>query len=251
MSENENIERGAELAPGDDKSITRRQFLTGVGGAGLGVLFGGFLVNAILLPDEVIAIPVSQGYLLVDTQKCSGCTSCMLACALVHHGETSLSLSRIQVNQDSLGKYPTDITIAQCRQCPFPPCVDACPTGALHADDETGVRTVDTAKCIGCQRCVNACPFAPARALWNFDEKHAQKCDLCLDTPFWDEKGGPDGVRACESVCSMRAIKFTSEIPVQSDEGYVVDLRTGTAWDSRFWGAVGATGVAGSGQIKK
>ena len=48
------------------------------------------------------------------------------------------------------------------------------------------MRTVDVSKCIGCERCVNACPFTPGRALWNYEEKHAQKCDLCANTPFWN-----------------------------------------------------------------
>lgn len=248
MSGKDKIERDDALSQADEKSVSRRQFLTGVGGMGLGAILSGLTVKALLLPEDVIAIPASDGYLLVDTQKCSGCTSCMLACALVHHGETSLSLSRIQVNQDSFGKYPTDISIAQCRQCPYPSCLEACPTGALHSDEETGVRTVDASKCIGCERCVNACPFTPSRALWNFEAKHAQKCDLCLDTPHWENK---DGARACESVCSMRAISYTKLLPVQSDKGYMVDLRTGTSWDPRFWGAVGATGMAGSGTTKK
>lgn len=251
MADKDKIERNGVLEHDDQKQLSRRQFLTGVGGAGLGALFGGLVVKALVLPDEVIAIPASDGYLLVDTQKCSGCTSCMLACALVHHGETSMSLARLQINQDSFGKYPTDIAIAQCRQCPYPSCLEACPTGALHADAKTGVRTVDASKCIGCERCVNACPFTPSRALWNFQEKHAQKCDLCLDTPHWKKGSDTKGVRACESVCPMRAITYTTLLPVQSDKGYVVDLRTGTSWDPRFWGAVGATGMAGSGTTKK
>jgi len=248
MANNHKFDGAEASTDAKGTGISRRQFLTGIGGAGMGALFGGFIASAILLPDEVLAIPASQGYLLIDTKKCSGCTSCMLACSLTHHGKTSQSLSRIQVTQNPHGKFPEDIEISQCRQCPFPSCVEACPTGAMHADDETGVRTVDAAKCIGCERCVNACPFTPSRALWNFDEKHAQKCDLCVDAPFWKHEGGIDGVRACESVCPMRAITFTKEIPAQSGAGYDVDLRTGTPWDPRFAGAVGASGVPGSGK---
>lgn len=228
--------------------VSRRQFLAGLGGVGIGALVAGTGVRAFLLPDQVLAFPASQGYLLVDTKKCSGCTTCMLTCALTHHGRTSHSLARIQVTAYPYGRFPDDIQIAQCRQCPFPACVEACPTGANHVDAKTGVRTIDPHKCIGCERCVNACPFTPARAIWNFEDKHAQKCDLCLDAPYWDHAGGPDGMRACETVCPMRAITFTDDIPPQSGDGYVVDLRTGTAWDPRFNGAVGATGVPGSGK---
>ena len=225
------------------KRMDRRQFITGVGGAGAGLVLGGLLVKGFLLPDEVFAVPASDGYLLVDTKKCSGCTTCMMACSLAHTGEVNLSLARIQVVQNSFGAFPNDIEIAQCRQCPYPACVDACPTGANHVDADNGnVRTIDASKCIGCERCVEACPFTPSRALWNFEDKHAQKCDLCADTPFWDEKGGPDGKRACETLCSMRAISFTREIPRQNEDGYSVDLR-GPKWDAfGFSGAGGASG---------
>jgi Fe-S-cluster-containing dehydrogenase component len=227
-----------EMTPNGEAqaSFNRRQFLLGVSSLGVGAVVGGTVLRTLVLPDQVIAIPASQGYLLVDTKKCSGCTSCMMACSLTHHGETNHSLSRIQITQDPFGKFPEDIQMAQCRQCPYPSCVAACPTGAMHADKETGVRTVDVNKCIGCERCVNACPFTPSRALWNFEEKHAQKCDLCEGAKFWNQDGGPDGKRACEEVCPMGAIKFTAELPVQSDDGYQTDLRTGTAWDELGFG---------------
>jgi protein NrfC len=206
--------------------VSRREFITGAGGLGVGAVLGGALIRGILLPDNVFAIPASEGYLLVDTMKCSGCSSCMLACSLVHSGETNLSLSRIQIVKDPFAAFPNGVTQEQCRQCPFPSCVDACPTGAMHVDTANGnVRTVDESKCIGCERCVNACPFSPARVQWNSEEKHAQKCDLCKNTPFWNEEGGVGGKQACIDVCPLHAIAFTNDIPLQSDAGYQVNLR--------------------------
>ena len=217
MSDNTQNEQG---------KVTRREFLTGVGGAGAGVVLGGLAFKGLLLPDNVYAIPASEGYLLVDTKKCGACESCMLACSLVHEGRSNISLSRIQITQDPFGKFPNDVDQVQCRQCPFPACVDACPTGANHVDTANGnVRTIDAAKCVGCERCIAACPFEVSRVQWNSDGKHGQKCDLCADTPYWDEDGGPGGLQACVEICPMKAIKFTSEIPVQSDQGYVAKLR--------------------------
>ena len=139
-------------------------------------------------------IPPSQGYLLVDMKKCSGCMSCMLACSLVHEGKENVCLSRIQIVQDSFGRFPTDITMAQCRQCEDPLCVKVCETKALQADKMNGnVRIVDERRCIGCMRCVQVCPFVPSRVQWNFETKRAQKCDLCSETPFWNEEGGAGG----------------------------------------------------------
>ena len=174
---------------------------------------------------------VTWGFLLVDMKKCQGCLSCMLACSLVHDGIESLSLSRIQVLQNSFGKWPNDLTLIQCRQCVEPACVVACPVGALKPDPAFGgVTTVDIEKCIGCKSCVEACPYTPSRIIWNFKEEHSQKCDLCANAPFWDNAGGPDGKKACVEICPLDAIVFTKVIPEQEgEEGYNVNLR-GSQW---------------------
>lgn len=219
-------------ADGPGKDFSRREFLTGVGGVGIGAIFGGFLVKGIFLPEEVFAVEASGGYLLVDTKKCAGCASCMLTCSMVHSGESNISLSRIQVLSDPFGPFgeETSLVQEQCRQCTYPACVDACPTGAMHADANNGfARTVDEGKCIGCERCINACPFTPSRVQWNPTERHAQKCDLCKDTPFMTQEGGVGGVQACVAICPTGAISFTTEVPIQGDAGYRVNLRDGNA----------------------
>ena len=174
-----------------------------------------------------VKVPPSAGYLLVDSTRCSGCRVCMLACSLVHEGKTSLSLSRIQVIQDVLERFPDDIVIRQCRQCVHPKCVAACPTGALYVDIENGnIRTVDEAQCNGCRECIDACPYIPQMMIWHREKSVVVKCDLCADTPYWSEKGGPGGKQACVEICPMKAIAFTSKVPVQTgNTGYEVDLR--------------------------
>lgn len=218
---------------GDDeekKGFSRRDFLKAGSAVAAGVAIGGGVARLVWLKEGVEAIPTSEGYLLVDTKKCAGCVSCMLACSLVHEGRENLSLSRIQVLQNPFERFPEDTSQMQCHQCPYPACVEACPTGAMHADSKYGnVRMVDERKCIGCERCVAACPYTPSRPIWNFEEKHSQKCDLCANTPYWDEKGGPDGKQACVEVCPMKAIKFTRKVPMQTGEGYTVDLK-GPGW---------------------
>jgi len=151
----------------------------------------------------------------------------MLACSLVHEGKFSLALSRIRVVEDIMQPFPVDISIKQCRQCVEPLCLEACPTGALQADVENGnVRTVDEERCSGCMECIDACPFNPPMIFLNYDKGIAFKCDLCANTPYWNEKGGPYVKQACVEVCPMGAIAFTKDVPSQTgDEGYEVDLR--------------------------
>ncbi|MEW6443014.1 MAG: 4Fe-4S dicluster domain-containing protein [bacterium] len=180
---------------------------------------------------EKLAFPPSAGYLLVDVKKCQGCLSCMLACSLAHEGKENLSLARIQVVQDPFGSFPSDLTLEACRQCVDPACVEACPTGALHADREHGnVRVVREELCEGCMQCVEACPHGTSRSVWNHEEGKAVKCDLCAEAPYWKEKGGPDGKQACVEVCPLGAIRLTRQIPLQQgDAGYKVNLRS-EAW---------------------
>jgi protein NrfC len=163
-----------------------------------------------------------DGYLRIDLRKCSGCMSCMLVCSLAHEGRVSLSLSRIQVIQDSFMSFPYDLTVEQCRQCISPECVSACPTGALYVDTKQGnLIKRDPEKCMFCMECIKACPYTPARMVWNFEDINPLKCDLCADTPFWNEVGGPNGKQACKEVCPCGAIEFTTEIPIQEgDIGY-------------------------------
>lgn len=178
-----------------------------------------------------LELPPSQGYLLVDFRKCQGCLTCMLACSLAHEGRENLSLARLQVTQDPFGRFPGDLALGPCRQCIDPECLKACPTGALHVDGKNGnIRTVDRDKCVGCKNCVEACPFQTGRAIWNHEDERAIKCDLCADTPYWNEKGGPEGKQLCVEVCPVNAIKLTKAIPLQQGyAGYNVNLR-GEAW---------------------
>jgi protein NrfC len=208
----------------DSKGMTRRRFIASTAAAGCVAVTGSW----VLLADGRFVIPDSQGFLVVDIKKCQGCGSCMMACSLAHSGAASYSKSRIQIMQHSFRDWPDDLFIAQCRQCQDAPCVEVCPTGANHFDPENGnVRRIDQELCIGCKLCIASCPFTPGRLQWDAHHRKSQKCDLCVDTPHLDEKGGPDGIQACVRVCPVGAISFTREMPSQTpgDGSYQVNLR--------------------------
>jgi protein NrfC len=224
----------------DHNTVSRRDFMKVTGTIIFVMGSGGYLYadnnpgNLAKVSAKSAGIPPSQGYLLVDTRKCQGCMSCMLACTLVHEGVENPSLSRIQIIQNPFEPFPDDVTIEQCRQCVEPACVEACLENALVVNADYGnVRMVDKTKCTGCGDCVEACPYMPSRPVLasdkNFnDQNKSRKCDLCAITPYhWDATGGgPDGKQACVEVCPVGAIKFTQKIPVQEgDAGYKVNLR--------------------------
>ena len=209
------------------KKFSRRDFLA-TGGAA--VAAPAIIAAATSTADAQNAgagIPRSQGYLVFDSKKCIGCTTCMLSCSLTHYGEQNLSLSRIQIIQDSFGKFPNDLSINPCRQCVEPVCVRSCPVGAAMVDTANGnVRVIDEKKCVGCKTCLKMCPQQPRRTVWNSKANKSSKCDLCINTPFWNEKGGPNGKQACVETCPVRALKLVKEAPDQEEtNGYQVNLR--------------------------
>ena len=74
--------------------------------------------------------------------------------------------------------------------------------------------------------CIEACPFIPHRTIFNPVKNKATKCDLCLDTPSWNQTGGPNGKQACVEACPMKAISLVKTTPTQLDtDGYDVNLR--------------------------
>jgi protein NrfC len=213
----------------DKTGVSRRDFMTG-GGAAIagGALAGGAI--GFPLPAEGAqkpgGYPLSTGYLVYDSRRCSGCQSCMLTCSLVHDGEAGASGARIQVARNVFDPYPQDIQIFVCRQCPEPFCVKNCPTGACHVSAENGqVRMIAADRCIGCKTCIESCPFVPHRTVFRVSAGKATKCDLCADTPYFSKKGGPAGTQACVEVCPSGALRLVHELPPQKDNaGYDRDL---------------------------
>ena len=206
-----------------EKKLSRRAFVVGSGTALVGGAVGAAVAvttteEAKAAQQQKASYPRSTRYLVYDSRGCAGCLGCMLACSLVHDGATSLSLARIQVHRAVLKKYPLDIHQNICRQCPVPLCVDNCPTGACHVSTENGnVRMIDEAKCVGCQMCLNSCPQLPHRIIWNPAKKKATKCDMCVNTPYYNKKGGPDGSQACVEACPANSLKVVDEMPDQAD----------------------------------
>jgi protein NrfC len=163
--------------------------------------------------------PKAAGYLTVDSKKCAGCGSCMLACSVAHEGVENLTLSRIQVVQNVFGTYPKDIRAVACRQCAKPLCAEACPTGACYVDTANGnIRVIDDSKCDGCGHCREACPFVPRMIIWHEGKAVTMKCDLCLNAPYWSETGGPNGKQACVEICPMGAISLTGNASEDAED---------------------------------
>lgn len=131
------------------------------------------------------------GRLVVEEEKCTGCTGCMLACSFAKDLVFSLTRSRIRVLRD---QEHADFRPRVCIQCEEAPCIQACPVGALSRDGATGAIRLDEEACIGCRRCVEACPYGGV----GFDEETQKPliCDLC--------GGSPACVEACRFPQAIR-----------------------------------------------
>lgn len=63
-----------------------------------------------------------------------------------------------------------------CNQCERPPCVQVCPVGATYRTRD-GVVLIDHNYCIGCQYCVQACPYGVR--IFNHEYGVTDKCTWC------------------------------------------------------------------------
>lgn len=137
----------------------------------------------------------------VHVDRCTGCKTCELFCATERGSEgktllkavqeTPLPQARVRVEGGNGVSVPL-----QCRHCVDAPCLDACLTGALARDAETGMVWVKDDRCIGCWTCVMFCPYGVIYP-WA-ERKMALKCDRCMHMES----------SACVDVCPTRALEI-------------------------------------------
>ena len=104
--------------------------------------------------------------------KCIGCYTCMLVCAVANKSDHSLAKSAINIR--TTGGLTGSFSAAVCRGCKEPACRDICPADALELRPGGGVLLIEE-KCYGCRKCVAACSV---RAV-NFD-RDTQKPIICF-----------------------------------------------------------------------
>ena len=160
-----------------------------------------------------------------DSNKCTGCKTCHMACKdrlvglerpkgdVITAGVadmTGVLWRRVYEygggawTKNTEGSYDQNIFAyymsVGCNHCSEPVCVKACPTGAMHKRREDGLVHVAQELCIGCESCAQACPYDAPQL--DKVRKIMTKCDGCFDRLSDDKKP------VCVEACPMRALDF-------------------------------------------
>lgn len=141
--------------------------------------------------------------LVIDLDRCSGCDSCVAACK--YENNIGLGVYRnYVVTVGPMGKFPNVEQYwlpMQCQQCANPGCIEVCPTGASYRDEETGIVLINEENCIGCNSCLQGCPYN-VRML-NPNTNTVTKCTLCFQ-----RKNDDEWEPACVRTCCCGALYF-------------------------------------------
>lgn len=174
----------------------------------------------------------------IDLHRCVGCQACAAACKIANNNPKDVVYNVVYTktdydwdtfgtavvkgavaNDNAGGTFP-DCTLlylpVQCQHCENPACEEACPTGATSKDPDTGIVSVDSELCIGCESCIKACPYDEVRTLIKSPEYYldvevgefdapphnagtVEKCTFCKNLIDRGE------VPACMQLCLARA----------------------------------------------
>ena len=166
-------------------------------------------------PAGALSKDENDGSVKVDVNRCIGCKTCQVACK--DRRDIQVAGSRLRrVDTFECGTYPEVAMFhlnLSCNHCESPACVANCPTGAMYKDDDGTVQHDDEA-CIGCQTCVNSCPYGAPQFIE--EDKIVQKCDTCRAL----REAGHEPV--CVEACPMRAIEFGDADELRAKHGDAV-----------------------------
>lgn len=142
-----------------------------------------------------------------ESQNCTGCKACQVACKDKHDNEVGENFRRVSEYEGGgfaksgdgyvQNVYTYSISVS-CNHCADPKCVKNCPSGAMKKDPKTGIVSVDQDLCIGCGYCAWSCPYGAPQM--NKKKGVMGKCDMCKDLLA----EGKDPV--CVAACPLRLL---------------------------------------------
>lgn len=141
---------------------------------------------------------------LVDVERCSGCSLCIIACK-DEHVEASYApwtsaqpetghfwMNVIPIERGALPRVKMSYLPLLCQHCENAACMKVCPENAIKRRDD-GLVWIDSKTCTGCGLCEPACPYGVI--FMNKELSIAQKCTGCAH--LVDGGSAPRCVQAC------------------------------------------------------
>jgi anaerobic dimethyl sulfoxide reductase subunit B (iron-sulfur subunit) len=151
---------------------------------------------------------VTQYAFFVNSDACSGCKTCQVACKDARDIPAGLHWRRvIEVTaggwQQKDGAWLSTVIAynlsVACHHCFIPACARSCQGDAIWKRDD-GIVLIDDIRCTRCRQCEADCPYGAIR--WDGATNTEYKCDFCVDAI--DSGGTP----ACVAACPNRALEF-------------------------------------------
>jgi anaerobic dimethyl sulfoxide reductase subunit B (iron-sulfur subunit) len=162
---------------------------------------------------------VKQYAFFVDSDRCSGCKTCQVACQDRHdlragqHWRRVLEIAAGGWRQKD-GVWSADVVAyhlsVACHHCQIPVCGQQCATDAIWKRPD-GIVLIDDSRCTKCRKCENDCPYGAIR--WDRDADAVRKCTFCVE----DIDAGQ--VPACVAACPSRALAFGEREELQQRAG--------------------------------
>lgn len=144
---------------------------------------------------------MTKNVMIFDKERCIGCNACVVSCQQNYGMPAENKLNWVKVSEE--GDFPNikiEFEPYLCGHCDDPICIDVCPVSDATFKTQEGYVLVDPEECIGCRRCVDACPFG-ARSM-SEEGNVAVKCSFCAD--LVENSGHP----VCASTCPTKARIF-------------------------------------------
>ncbi len=151
---------------------------------------------------------MAQYAFLVNSDACSGCKTCQVACNDKHDVAAGVHWRRVyEVTaggwQKKEGAWLSTVAAynlsVACHHCGIPLCGTSCQSDAIWKRVD-GIVLIDASRCTRCRKCEADCPYGAVR--WDAAASMVYKCDACA--------GEVDAGRApiCVTACPNRALEF-------------------------------------------
>jgi molybdopterin-containing oxidoreductase family iron-sulfur binding subunit len=139
--------------------------------------------------------PERKWAMLIDLRRCVLCHACTAGC--ISEQKSPPGIVYRPVYEEESGTFPNvkrRYTPRPCQQCDNPPCVQVCPnkgegkaTWKSTKGLSAGIVMINYLECIGCGRCVVACPYK-ARNLDSgaFYTENTPKIEVYETSPTWE-----------------------------------------------------------------